>query len=95
MSEPARMKHVFPLNKRILIKANDVQTRTLSGIIVESGTGDESRTAHVIECGPDVEHVKPGYTIYVMWTKALPVRIGGFDYSFINEEDVVAILDKV
>jgi hypothetical protein len=30
-----------------------------------------------------------------MWTKALPVRISGLDYSFINEEDVVAILDKV
>ena len=95
MTEPARMNCVFPLHKRILIKADEVQTKTLSGIIVESGTGAESRTATVIECGPDVEHVKPGYTIYIMWTKALPVRIGGLDYSFINEEDVVAILDKV
>jgi len=95
IEQPARLPHVYPLNKQILIKANPIDTRTASGIIVETGTGNESRTAVVVECGPDVQLVKPGYTIYLMWTKALPVRINSVDYSFIKEEDIVAILDKV
>lgn len=89
------MSKVYPLNKRLMIKPNALETTTSSGIVVSSGTGEESRSALVVEVGPDVKNVKVGYNILLMWTKALPVRIAGEDFNFIDEDDVVAILDKV
>jgi co-chaperonin GroES (HSP10) len=38
--------------------------------------------------------VKPGYIVYVNWTKALPVKIDGKEFNFIEEENLVAIMDN-
>lgn len=89
------MAKVYPLNTRLMIKSNPLETTTASGIVVSSGTGEESRTALVVEVGPDVKNIKVGYNIMLMWTKALPVKIAGEDFYFVEEADVVAILDKV
>lgn len=92
--EPVRFNSILPLNKHILVTASELDTTTNYGIIVSSGLG-ESRSAIVVEVGPDVKMVKPGYTLFIMWTKALPVNIHGNSFYFISEDDVVAIYDKV
>ena len=69
------MNKLFPLKKQILIKANSQEAVTTSGLILEGTTLVDSRTATVIRVGPDVTVVKPGYIVYVNWTKALPVKI--------------------
>jgi len=89
------MNNLYPLKKRILIKANEQASFTKSGITLEGTSLIDSRTATVISTGPDVTTVKPGYTVFVDWTKALPVTIKGNDYKFIDEEHIVAIYDNL
>lgn len=88
------MNKVFPLKKQILIKANAQEAVSHSGIILEGTNLVDSRTATVIRVGPDVTTVKPGYLVFVNWTKALPVKIDGKEFNFIEEENLVAILDN-
>jgi len=87
------MNKLFPLKKQILIKANSQEAVTSSGLILEGTTLVDSRTATVIRVGPDVTMVKPGYIVYVNWTKALPVKIEGKEFNFIEEDNLVAIYD--
>ena len=89
------MNKLFPLKKQILIKANNQEAVTTSGLILEGTTLVDSRTATVIRVGPDVTVVKPGYVVYVNWTKALTVKIEGKEFSFIEEENLVAIYDNM
>ena len=89
------MNKLFPLKKQILIKANSQEAVTTSGLILEGTTLVDSRTATVIRVGPDVTVAKPGYIVYVNWTKALPVKIEGKEFSFIEEENLVAIYDNM
>ncbi len=89
------MNKVFPLKKQILIKANAQEAVSTSGIILEGTNLVDSRTATVIRVGPDVTVVQPGYLVYVNWTKALPVKIDGKEFNFIEEENLVAILDNM
>lgn len=88
------MNKLFPLKKHILIKANAQETTTTSGLILEGTNLVDSRTATVIRIGPDVTMVKPGYIVYVNWTKALPVKIEGKEFNFIEEDNLVAIYDN-
>lgn len=87
------MNKLFPLKKHILIKANAQETKSTSGLILEGTNLVDSRTASVVRVGPDVTSVKPGYIVYINWTKALPVKIDGNEFSFIEEENLVAIYD--
>ena len=89
------MKSVFPLKKQILIKANSQEAVSSSGIILEGTNLVDSRSATVIRVGPDVTTVKEGYIVYVNWTKALPVKIEGKEFHFIEEENLVAIYDNM
>ena len=89
------MNKLFPLKKQMLIKANSQEAVTSSGLILEGTTLVDSRTATVIRVGPDVTVVKPGYIVYVNWTKSLPVKIEGKEFSFIEEENLVAIYDNM
>jgi co-chaperonin GroES (HSP10) len=89
------MNKIFPLKKQILIKANAQETTTASGLIIEGSGLVDSRTATVIRVGPDVTTVKPGYLVYINWTKALPVKIEGKEFSFIEEDNLVAIMDSL
>lgn len=89
------MNRLFPLKKQILIKANAQEAVTSSGLILEGTNLVDSRTATVIRVGPDVTMVKPGYIVYVNWTKALPVKIEGKEFNFIEEDNLVAIYSNV
>jgi len=86
---------IYPLNKQILLRANEQEATTSSGLIISGSSLVDSRTATIIEVGPGVSMVKPGYVVFVNWTKAFPVKIEGKEYSFVDEEHIVAIVDKV
>lgn len=88
------MNKLFPLKKQILIKPNAQETKSTSGLILEGTNLVDSRTATVIRVGPDVTMVKPGYIVYINWTKALPVKIEGKEFNFIEEDNLVAIYDN-
>ena len=89
------MDKLFPLKKQILIKANAQESVSASGLLLEGTSLVDSRTATVIRVGPDVTVVKPGYIVYVNWTKTLPVKIDGKEFSFVEEEHLVAIYDNL
>lgn len=88
--------HIYPLTTKILLRANEVEKKSESAglIYVPDEEKGEYRTATALRVGPDVKHVKEGYKIYVDWRKCLDVKIEGINYCFIDEEDVIAIVDK-
>ena len=80
-----------PLNKQILIKPKDVESRTSSGLIVTGGDGDNRRGV-VISVADEVEKVKTGDEIIISWDKAMSVKFSGERYAFVNEDHVVAVV---
>lgn len=89
------MNKIFPLKKQILIKANAQEAVSQGGLLLEGTSLVDSRTATVIRVGPDVTTVKPGYIVYVNWAKSFPVKIDGKEFSFVEEDHLVAIMDNL
>jgi co-chaperonin GroES (HSP10) len=87
-------KKIFPLTTKILLRADKMETVRESGIVITGGVAEEYRTATALRVGPDCKYVKEGYKIYVNWNKALDVKINGTVFCFLDEEDVIAIVDK-
>jgi co-chaperonin GroES (HSP10) len=86
--------NIYPLTTKILLRANEVEKRKETLIVIPDEEKGEYRTATALRVGPDCAHVREGYKIYVDWRKCLDVKIEGINYCFIDEEDVIAIVDK-
>lgn len=86
---------VKPLNKNVLIAQVDRETETESGIILQGSSGATSTaTGKVLAVGPDVTEVKVGDEVYLTWQKAKPVTVDGAQRVMVQEEDIVAVLEK-
>jgi|688.fasta_scaffold574059_2 co-chaperonin GroES (HSP10) len=86
---------VTPLKKKVLVAENARETQTESGIILEGTQGyGDSKTGKVIAIGPDVTDVKVGDDIYMLWNKCTVVNVDGAQRVMIDEENIVAVLDK-
>ena len=86
-------KRVFPLTTKVLVRPNTVETVTSSGIVISGGDTGDYRTATALAVGPDVKHVKEGYTLYINWNKALDIKIDGEIFCVVDEDDVIALID--
>jgi co-chaperonin GroES (HSP10) len=85
---------IFPLNTKILIRANETEKRQESLIVIPDEDKGEYRTATAMRVGPDVKHIEEGYTIFVDWRKCIDMKIQGTMYCMVDEADVVAIVSK-
>lgn len=86
---------VKPLKKKVLVAENKRENTTESGIIVDGAQGlGESKSGTVLAIGPDVTEVAVGDTVYLMWNKGQVVTIDGAQRVMIDEENIVAVLEK-
>jgi co-chaperonin GroES (HSP10) len=82
------------IGEQILVAAAPKEQTTAGGIILSADVKTTaSEPGVVLAVGPDVkEPIVQGATIYLEWTKSLPVRINGQDAVMISSEYVKAVM---
>jgi chaperonin GroES len=87
--------NVQPLKKKVLVAENKAETKSASGIILEGATSvNESKRATVLAIGPDVTLVNVGDVVLLEWAKAQAVKVGDAQRAIVDEDNIVAVLEK-
>lgn len=86
--------NVTPLKKKVLIAENKRENTTESGIILDNVRGSNTTTGTVIAIGPDVTLVAVGDEVYLDWAKASVVKIGDAQRVIIDEDLIIAVVEK-
>jgi co-chaperonin GroES (HSP10) len=89
------MPTIKPFKDYILVGENKRETKTASGIIIEGAQGmGDSRSATVLEIGPDVKNVAVGDKVYLIWGTAQVVVVDQVQRLLVKEENVVGRLEE-
>jgi len=88
------MSTLTMIGGQVLIAAAPREEKTEGGIILSS---DVKKTASepgiVMAHGPDVkEPIVKGVTVYLDWSKAMAVRVGGNDAVIVHQEFIKAVI---
>ena len=83
-----------PLGDRVLVKVQEPETKTASGIIIPDNASKEKPTqAEVMAIGPDVEHVAVGdKVIYAKYARTAPVTIDDVEYLVMEISEILGVL---
>ncbi|MEA3499078.1 MAG: co-chaperone GroES [Campylobacterota bacterium] len=80
-----------PLGDRVLVKVQELETKTASGIIIPDNASQEKpTTANVIAIGADVKHVNVGdKVIYTKFARSAAVTIDGTEYLVMETSEIL------
>ena len=85
-----------PMADNVLLKAQEAQETTASGIILATTTKEKPAIYEVVSAGPgtkDVEMtVKAGDKVVVSKHVGTDIKLDGTDYKFVKKEDLLAIV---
>ena len=83
-----------PLGDRVLVKVQELQTKTASGIYIPDNASQEKPTqAEVIAIGNDVKDVKVGDNIvYTKFARTATVTFDNQDYLVMEVAEILGIL---
>jgi co-chaperonin GroES (HSP10) len=86
---------VTPLKKKVLVAENKIEQTTESGIILDGTTSNrESKQGTVLAIGPGVTLVAVGDIVLLEWNKAQVVKIGDAQRVIVDEDNIVAVMEK-
>ena len=83
-----------PLGDRVLVKVQEIETKTASGIYIPDNASQEKPTqAEVIAIGNDVKDVKVGDNIvYTKFARTATVTLDNQDYLVMEVAEILGIL---
>ena len=85
-----------PMADNILLKQNDAEETTSSGIILATTNKEKPAIYEVVSAGPgtkDVEvTVKPGDKVVIGKFTGTEIKLDGVDYKFIKQDDILAVV---
>ena len=83
-----------PLGDRVLVKVQEPETKTASGIIIPDNASKEKPTqAEVVAVGPEVEHVAVGdKVIYAKYARTAPVTLDDVEYLVMEISEILGVL---
>ena len=92
---------VKPLLDRVLIKMEEAEETTKSGIILAGSAKEKPQIADVIEAGPgglvdgkEVKMVvKKGDRVITSKYSGTEVKLDGVDYTLVRQSDILAIVE--
>lgn len=92
---------IKPLLDRVLIKMEEAEETTKSGIILAGAAKEKPQIADVIAVGPggvvdgkDVEmYVKVGDKVITSKYSGTEVKIDGEDYTIVRQSDILAVVE--
>ncbi len=79
-----------PLNNNVLMKEEERQTKTTSGIIISTQSEAEKNQGRVIEIGKDVKDVVIGDVVVFESYKATDFEFSNERYMIVEEKDILA-----
>ena len=88
---------VKPLADRVLVKNDQAETKTASGIFIPEAAQEKTQTAVVVAVGPGTEDekitVKPGDRIMYDKQSGTQVKIDGEDHLIVKISDISAVVE--
>ena len=92
---------IKPLSNRVLIKMEESEETTKSGIILANSAKEKPQIAKVIEVGPGEKvdgkleemYVKKGDKVIVSKYSGTEVKYEGEEYIIVKQEDILAIVE--
>ena len=88
---------VKPLADRVLVKNDQAETKTASGIFIPEAAQEKTQTAVVVAVGPGTEDekitVKPGDRIMYDKYSGTRVKIDGEDHLIVKISDIIAVVE--
>lgn len=83
-----------PLNKNIVLKKEEVENKTASGIILTTETKSLPTVGEVVAVGPQCENdLKEKDRIVFKEYSGTKVKLDGVEYIVIDEKDVLACIE--
>ena len=90
-----------PLSDRVVVKMEEAEETTKSGIILSSGSKEKPQIAVVVEVGPGETidgktskmYVKKGDRVVLNKYSGTEVKYEGEDYVIVRQEDILAIAE--
>ena len=90
-----------PLSDRVIVKMQEAEETTKSGIILSSGSQEKPQIAVVVEVGPGEMidgkltkmYVKKGDKVVLNKYSGTEVKYEGEDYLIVKQEDILAIAE--
>jgi chaperonin GroES len=92
---------IKPLSNRVLIKMEEGEETTKSGIILANAAKEKPQIAKVIEVGPGEKvegkleemYVKKGDKVIVSKYSGTEVKYEGEEYLIVKQDDILAIVE--
>ena len=92
---------IKPLSSRVLIKMEEGEETTKSGIILANAAKEKPQIAKVIEVGPGEKvdgkleemYVKKGDKVIVSKYSGTEVKYDGEEYLIVKQDDILAIVE--
>jgi len=69
------------------------ETTTAGGLILTTDITTGNKPARVISYGDEVEGLYPDAKVYLKWSEAMPVELGGLKCAVVKFEHVKLIVD--
>ena len=88
--------NIKPLADRVIIKQDDAETTTQSGIIIPDTAQEKPQKGRIVACGDGTKEnpmtVKEGETVLYGKYSGTELKHEGEDYLIIKESDILAII---
>jgi chaperonin GroES len=85
---------IKPLSDRVLVKVEEVEEKTASGIFIPQTAQEKTQIATVIEIGDDEEiTVKSGDKIMYDKYAGTTIKVDGSDHLLLRMSDILAIIE--
>ena len=85
-----------PMADNVLLKAQEAQETTASGIILATTTKEKPAIYEVVSAGPGTKDVamtvKAGEKVVVGQFVGNDIKLDGVDYKFVKVEDILAVV---
>ena len=83
-----------PLGDRVLVKVQEPETKTASGIIIPDNASKEKPTqAEVMAIGPEVEHVSAGdKVVFAKYARTAAVTLDDEEYLVMEVSEILGVL---
>ena len=87
--------NVRPLADRVLVKVDEVETKSAGGLFIPATAQEKTQTAVVIAVGDDKEKIKVSVGQKVMHDKyaGTQVKINGEDHLILKAGDIIAVIE--
>ncbi len=86
---------VKPLADRVMVKLQQNEAKTASGIIIPDNAQEKTQTGVVVEIGDDKDIIKVQAGQKVMYDKyaGTQVKIDGVEHLILKMSDIIAIIE--